>query len=175
GFARPGNRADIPAIVDCSIAAWSERLPDPSLLPAAEVLQAGWAQYFDSAPMPGRVALVATADDAVVGWLMSDVADDADLAHLRAVEILDITVHPNHRRQGHGSRLVHALADITRNQEMDALQMWCLASDPALASFLAAQGFAADGARRQLADLHDGEDSGAYEVRVLTDIRGERA
>lgn len=169
GFARPGNPADIPAIISCSLDAWRLRISDESLLPSTDVLHAGWQQYFDAPRADGRHLLVATADDQVVGWLMSDAAED--LLMVKAVEILDITIHPEHLRQGHGSRLVHALVDLCRREGADAVEMWCMVDDTAVTTFLSAQGFAPDGALRRLSAPGFADDSGPQEARMLTDIR----
>jgi GNAT superfamily N-acetyltransferase len=61
-------------------------------------------------------AWVAEQDGAVCGYALVDVLDGA--AHLEQV-----TVHPDHGRQGIGGRLIEAVADWARDQGSDVLTL----------------------------------------------------
>jgi GNAT superfamily N-acetyltransferase len=64
----------------------------------------------------GGRAWVAEQDDTVCGYALADVLDGA--AHLEQV-----TVHPDHGRQGIGGRLIEAVADWARGQGSPTLTL----------------------------------------------------
>ena len=79
--------------------------------------------------------------------------------------------HPDARRQGHGSRLLNASVDVLREAGADSVSLWVLADDEAVRAFLAASGFAPDGAFRDRVVSPDGDT--LREVRLaatLTDV-----
>jgi predicted N-acetyltransferase YhbS len=66
-------------------------------------------------------------------------------------------VHPDARRQGHGSRLLNAGADLLREAGADTVSLWLLAHDETTREFAAASGFAPDGAYRDRVVSPDGQ------------------
>jgi GNAT superfamily N-acetyltransferase len=66
-------------------------------------------------------------------------------------------VHPDARRQGHGSRLLHAVVDTARARGRDRLTAWALASAQEVREFLVAAGLGPDGANRERVVGPDGE------------------
>ncbi len=72
-------------------------------------------------------------------------------------------------RAGHGSRLLHAAVDTMRSDRFSRATIWLTATDDALRSFLAAQGWAADGAHREL-DLYGDGSVTVKQIRLHTDL-----
>ena len=68
-----------------------------------------------------------------------------------------LAVHPDARRQGHGSRLLHAVVDTARARGRDRLTAWALGSAREVREFLVAAGLAPDGAHRKRVVGPDGE------------------
>ncbi len=71
--------------------------------------------------------VVALEDDAIVGYCTP--RHD------------DITVHPAHRRRGHGRRLIAAALDLVRSRGLEHLILYGPADHAAAAGFIAALGF----------------------------------
>ena len=106
-----------------------------------------WRESLTRPPTPAHRLLVGCAGEQVVAMAAVGPSADPD-AGPRDAEMLVIGVHPGARRQGHGSRLLHAAVDTVRGSGADALRVWVPAHDTTLRRFLEAAGFAADGATR---------------------------
>ena len=91
---------------------------------------------------------MACAGEQVVGFAAVGASDDADADAGRA-ELLVLGVHPEARRQGHGSRLLHAVVDTARGRGRSALAAWVLRATTPTRGFLTAAGMVADGAHRE--------------------------
>ena len=78
-------------------------------------------------------------------------------------------MHPDARRQGHGSRLLNASVDLLAEAGAESVTLWLLTDDEATRAFLAASGFAPDGAFRDRVVSPAGDT--AREVRLVADIR----
>src|SRR5665647_487653 len=93
-------------------------------------------------------------------------AAPADAAAVAAVELLLLLVDPDSRDRGHGSRLLAAAVDHLRTDGFATAYTWVVAADARSRRFLAAAGWAVDGAAREL-------DMGqpVREVRLHTDLR----
>ena len=64
---------------------------------------------------PLSLWLVATDDDCVLGYVGSQtVMDESDM--------MNVAVHPDHRRQGIADALVNALADALKEKDADAIR-----------------------------------------------------
>ena len=83
-----------------------------------------------------------------------------------AGEVTVLAVHPDARRQGHGSRLLNASVDLLREAGAESVTLWLLADDEAARAFLTASGFAPDGAFRDRVVSPDGDT--LREVRLAT-------
>ena len=97
-------------------------------------------------------------------------ASDPDLDASTTVELLLLAVDPDHRRRGHGSRLLAATMQTAMDAgERDAVA-WVPSVDDALRTFLEAAGWAADGAYRTLAGASapDAEEIEVRQVRLAT-------
>ena len=86
----------------------------------------------------------------------------------RGGEVTVLGVHPDARRQGHGSRLLNASVDLLAEAGAESVALWLLADDEAPAAFLTASGFAPDGAFRDRVVSPDGDT--LREVRLAADL-----
>ena len=85
--------------------------------------------------------LVACAGEQVVGFVAIGPSQDPDAGQTTG-EVTALGVHPGHRRQGHGSRLVNAAVDILREAGAEHVAVWCLVEHEPLRSFLTGAGLA---------------------------------
>lgn len=122
-----------------------------------------WRATLEGAQSGDGVLLVACAGEQVVGFAAVGASNDAD-ADPGTAELLVLGVHPEARRQGHGSRLLHAVVDTTRARGRSELAAWVLASDDSTRGFLTAAGMVADGAHRERVVAQDGGTTG--EIRL---------
>jgi ribosomal protein S18 acetylase RimI-like enzyme len=131
-----------------------------------------WRATLEGEQSGDGVLLVACAGEQVVGFAAVGASDDAD-AGPGTAELLVLGVHPDARRQGHGSRLLHAVVDTTRARGRDELAAWLLATDDAPRAFLTAAGMVADGARRER--VVDAEGRTVRELRLSASVEPETA
>jgi ribosomal protein S18 acetylase RimI-like enzyme len=129
-----------------------------------------WRATLEGDQSGDGVLLVACAGEQVVGFAAVGASDDAD-AGPGTAELLVLGVHPDARRQGHGSRLLHAVVDTARGRGRQELAAWVLASDDATRAFLIAAGMAADGAQRERVVAEDG--ATARELRLSASVASE--
>lgn len=155
---RPALTSDLPALTDIQLAAWA------GVLGAAAVSQVEHANLADqwgralADPDPRRRVLVALDGARVVGFAAASptarsTADEAGWTG----EIVALEVTPQARRSGHASRLLAALADLSRDGGAHHLGAWALREDSARRAFLEGAGFAEAGLRRVLALPGGGE------------------
>ena len=132
-------------------------------LDPADVAQS-WRDAITDRPSRRHLTLVACAGTRAVGFLAAAPAEGSD------VEVLELVVTPGHRRQGHGSRLLRAWADLSLESMATGGVLWVGAADDAARSFLTGAGWAPDGSSRSL-------DTGAdlvRQVRLATTLTLER-
>ena len=164
---------DAPAVGIVQEAVWREtygpRVPDHV---AAQFTAAGFASAWRrslTAPPPGVwTLLVACAGEQIIGYAALGPSQDLD-GQPTTGALLEIGVHPQGRRSGHGSRLLNATADILREAGATELTAWFPADAEATRAFFDQSGLAPDGAYR---DRVIAEDVALREVRVsarLTD------
>lgn len=128
-----------------------------------------WRRSLEHPPTPAHRALVACAGDQVVGLAALGPAQDADPGLPEGSgEILVLLVHPDARRQGHGSRLLNASADTLRAHDHTAVVTWVPAGDEATRAFLSTGGLHPDGAWRERVTGPGGET--LREIRVVADL-----
>lgn len=106
-----------------------------------------WRESLTAPPEGVHRLLVACAGEQVVGLSAIGPSQDPDAEPLWG-EVTVLGVHPDARRQGHGSRLLNASVDLLREAGAAAVALWLLADDEAARAFLIASGFAPDGAFR---------------------------
>ncbi len=166
--------SDAGAIAAVQVNAWQQAytglLPVDLLssLPAAEMAE----QWKLSIERPGEArqrVLVALERAAVRGFAAIAPATDDDASPATDAELVEFVVDPSASGAGHGSRLLHAAVDTMRSDGFRRATLWVNAPDDALRSFLAAQGWDADGAYREL-DLHADGSVLVKQVRLHTDL-----
>ena len=112
---------------------------------------------------------MACAGEQVVG--LAAVGPSTDPDGQETAELLVLAVHPEARRQGHGSRLLNAAVDTARGRDRHVLAAWVLAADDATRAFLTAAGLEADGAHRER--VVDADGTTAREVRLSAGLAPE--
>lgn len=164
---RVARVSDAPAVGLVQAVVWREAyagvLPD-------EVLEQfdprpftnAWRASLGDAPSPDHRLLVACAGEQVVGFAAVGPSPDPD--GFEAAELLVLGVHPDARRQGHGSRLLNAAVDTARGRGAGMLTAWVLADADETRGFLTSAGLEADGAHRERVVSEDGRT--AREVRL---------
>lgn len=166
---RLARTSDVDDVADVQIRAWRSAYGD--LLPAqvADTLDPSdiALEWGRALLMPGAHRLLVATDDSgrVVG--AASVGPSADPDARGAGEIELFVVDPDHRGQGHGSRLLNACVDLlAQSGHVDALTWIPLADEPRRAFMLSA-GWGPDGAYR---DLSVFDDEVIREVRLGTRI-----
>ncbi|WP_229660601.1 GNAT family N-acetyltransferase [Marmoricola endophyticus] len=153
---------DASAIAAVQVRAW--RTSYAGLLPA-DLLDAmdltevadGWRQALAAPGDARRRVLVALERSTVTGFALTGPSADPDLDPVADGELSDLTVDPEHRRDGHGSRLMQAGVDTLVADRFTRATTWVNAADDATRALLSSAGWAADGAHRELDLRGDGE------------------
>ncbi|MBA3265385.1 MAG: GNAT family N-acetyltransferase [Nocardioidaceae bacterium] len=166
---------DSAAIAAVQVRAWQQTFAD--VLPG-EILTALPTDQFEQAwqssiarPRDARQRVLVALERANIrGFAATAPATDADADPVRDAEIAEFVVDPEHRGAGHGSRLLHAAVETMRSDRFERATMWLHAADDHLRGFLDGQGWAPDGAHREL-DLHGDGAVLAKQVRLHTDLR----
>lgn len=172
---RIARATDVPAVGLVQAVVWRDAY---AAVLAPEVLEqfeppaftAAWRESLAHPPTPDHILLVACAGEQVVGFAAVGPSADRD-ADGSVAELLVIGVHPEARRQGHGSRLLNAVVDTARGRGRDVLNAWVLATDEHTRAFLQAAGFEPDGAHRTRVVSEDG--ATAREVRLTASVLAE--
>jgi GNAT superfamily N-acetyltransferase len=153
--ARLARTDDVDAISAITLAVFVERLgttaPEDALAHLdARAFADTWAQAILSPPSPlYRLAVAVGESDQVHGYAAWGPSADAD-AGAGDVDIVAFEISPEHRRQGHGSRLMSAVVDLSGNAGALGLTMWCHARDEGRRAFLQSCGWAPDAAWREI-------------------------
>lgn len=171
-IARP---SDVPAVGLVQSVVWRATYAGvlaPEVLAEFEprAFTAAWRHSLAAPPTPDHLLLVACAGEQVVGFAAVGPSEDRD-ADASTAELLVIGVHPDARRQGHGSRLLNAVVDTARGRGRDTLAAWVLAIDEKTRGFLQAAGMQPDGAHRTRIVSEDG--ATAAEVRLTASVTAE--
>ena len=152
---------DAPAIAAVQVRAWRtsyEGILPGELLDAlvADDFAEQWQRSLSSPPDARNRVLVALERNLVTGFAVTGPATDPDCDPIADGEIADLTVDPHKRGTGHGSRLVQAAVDTLKADRFTRAVAWLAAQDDATRGFLAAAGWAPDGAHRTLDLTGDG-------------------
>lgn len=131
-----------------------------------------WRDALRRPPEGVHRLLVAHAAGTVVGFVAIGPAQDPDVGQTTG-EVTALGVHPQHRRQGHGSRLVNAAVDLLREAGAEHVTAWALARHEGVRAFLAGAGLQPDGAYRDRVVAPDG--GTAREVRLVAALVDETA
>lgn len=163
--------ADAGSIGAVNAASWRDRLT--GILPAsaleglsADDLGMVWASGILNPPSAAHRILVAVEGDVILGYAAVGPSADPD-ADEQTAELLALEIDPAHQREGHGSRLIAAAADVCRDAGVTTLTVWCPVADEVRRAFLQSAGWGPDSARR---DLQAGPEDGDIirEVRLVT-------
>ncbi len=136
-------------------------------------MAAVWEQAIRRPPMAHLRVLVALAasdgdtPERIVGAAAIQPSADPD-AGPRDSEVAEFVIAPDARGQGHGSRLLNAVADTMRADGYLRAVWWIRSGDDALRAFATSTGWAPDGAHREI-----GTEDGAArirQVRLHTDL-----
>jgi ribosomal protein S18 acetylase RimI-like enzyme len=171
---RVGWADDADSIAAVQVRAWrleyAQTLPQDLLdaLDVDEIASAWRASLVAPRDARNRV-LVALERNTVRGFALTGPAADPDVDPIAVGEVSELTVDPDHTRQGHGSRLSQACADTLRADRFSTAVTWLRSDDDARRAFLTEAGWAADGAHREL-DLHGDGAVRVKQVRLHTDL-----
>lgn len=174
---RDATAADASSVASIQSTSWRHDFDWPeevfAALSAADP-EMQWARAVIAPPGPGYRLVVATQGEDVVGYGALAPSSDPD-AQVGELEIVGWEVSPDHRRHGHGSRLLAAMADHARAVSGRVLTIWIPAHDEVRRSVLTQAGFGPDGAFRTVAMDSDSADTGAPETEdVNTGLRQVR-
>ncbi|WP_324653278.1 GNAT family N-acetyltransferase [Georgenia sp. H159] len=153
---RPATPEDAPLVTALQLRAWRARgLVTDELLAAIDTssVTTQWHSAITDPPSSRHRVLTAVAGADVVGFLACAPATDVplpDTAGDEPVEVLTLEVDTSRTREGHGSRLLAACADLAREVGGTALVTWAAQDDDARTRFLSTAGFAPAGPRRVL-------------------------
>ena len=119
---------------------------DPQVLAAMtpQAFADGWRASLTSPPSNEHFLLLASDEQAAVVGLAAVVPSTEH----GVAELSLFGVRPASREQGHGSRLLNAVADLLKEDNAVAVEVWIPATDEQLRAFLTAAGLAPDGAWR---------------------------
>ncbi|PUA80654.1 GNAT family N-acetyltransferase [Nocardioides currus] len=113
--------------------------------------------------------LVALERNRVTGFVLTGPASDPDVDPVADGELGELTLDPDERGKGHGSRLLQAAVDTLAADRFTRAVTWVIASDDDRRRFLTEAGWAADGAHREL-DLDGSGTTVVKQVRLHTAI-----
>jgi ribosomal protein S18 acetylase RimI-like enzyme len=166
--------ADASAIAGLQIQAWRAAYDD--LLPATvldalpvEQFTEHWTSSITRPKEARQRVLVALERATVRGFTTTAPSTDEDADPGQDAELGEIVVDPSARGRGHGSRLLHAAVDTMRSDRFARATTWLAASNDGLRAFLLGQGWAADGAFREL-DLEGDGVVTLKQVRLHTSL-----
>lgn len=142
---RPAVPGDEDAVTAVQVHAWGST-HDATLGRAVldqldtDVMRERWKAAIETAPGPGFAVLVAMDGPRLVGF-----------AAVAPGQLMSLEVDPDHRRAGHGSRLLAAAVDRLRADGAAEVTTWVLENDTARERFLGDCGLGPDGTERTLA------------------------
>jgi GNAT superfamily N-acetyltransferase len=162
GFVRQARAADAESLARVQVASW--RLSFAGIVPGpllaeltGEQAQKVWRDRWREAitnPPTSRHRVLAAVDGGpareVAGFASAGPATDADRWPGTDGEVYELRISPERTGQGHGSRLLHAVADTLIEDGFHTVSIWALEADTSLRRFLESSGWAADGARAEL-------------------------
>lgn len=166
-FVREGRPDDAGAVARIQTRAWRhlyERALPAEVLDelTGEAAERRFAVHWRASmerPPTGRHRLLVAVQPAgdggeraaeIAGFASIGPAGDDDRWPRTDAEVYEFHVAPDRTRQGHGSRLVNAVADTLRDDLFSTAFIWVPDDDTVTAAFLESAGWRPDGARREL-------------------------
>ncbi len=148
---------DARSIARVQIAAWRDMYTD---ILAPEVLQSLDVDEFAerwtvslTKPQDARIRVLVALDRADVrGFALVHPSFDPDADQVTDGEVGELVVDPEHRGEGHGSRLLQAAMDTLAADHFSRVRWWIASTDDSLRDFVTSSGWEADGAHRELQD-----------------------
>jgi ribosomal protein S18 acetylase RimI-like enzyme len=161
GFVRAAREGDADDLARVQVASWRScfaGIVPPALLgeltssEAAAVWRERWRDAIGNPPTSRHRVLVAVTDGTrdVVGFASAGPATDEDRWPRTDASLYELRVLPEQTRQGHGGRLLHAVASTLADDGFQTVSTWVLSADDAFRGFLESAGWALDGARADL-------------------------
>jgi GNAT superfamily N-acetyltransferase len=162
GFVREARSSDAVGLARVQVASWRASLaglvPEPVLaeLTSAEAQQQWAERWLEAIAKPPtsrhrvHVAVTAPGASEPVGFASAGPATDADLWPGTDGELYELHVLPEMAGQGHGGRLLHAVADTLAEDGFHTAYTWVLSGDDERLSFLESAGWAPDGSHSNL-------------------------
>jgi ribosomal protein S18 acetylase RimI-like enzyme len=154
--ARGSDAADLARIqVECWREGYAGIIPEAVLTELTSEEATGrwcerWAEAISKPPTSKHQVLVATSNRAVAGFASVGPASDDDRWPATDGELYELRIKPGLTRQGHGGRLLNAVADTLAGDRFTHVSAWVLEADTAMRGFLETAGWAEDGARSKL-------------------------
>ncbi|HEX5017773.1 MAG TPA: GNAT family N-acetyltransferase, partial [Actinomycetes bacterium] len=146
-------------------------IPEP---PELEHMERLWERSITVPPSDRHqtwVAVDRTPDsETVVGVAAVAPASDPDVDANRCIELLVLTVQPESRGRGHGSRLLSAALDTAGERGESEAVAWVASGDDGTRRFLESAGWIADGAFRTLSDDEENPEAALRQVRLATSL-----
>ena len=167
-FVRAARESDAAAVARIQVECWRTDyagiIPDEVLAELTSEEAAGrwrerWAEAIAKPPTSRHRVLVATATEprtgsrperVIAGFASAGPASDEDRWPATDAELYELHVAPGRTGQGHGGRLLHAVADNLAGDRFAQVSAWVLEADTARQGFLQTAGWAADGAHSHL-------------------------
>jgi predicted N-acetyltransferase YhbS len=161
---RPAGPADAAEVARIQVETWqfayAEVLPPVVLEQVTrDAAEAAWTEAITTPPSSHHRVLVAQEGANVVGFVAVAPAEDVqpdEPERETTVAVGPLVVEPRWGRRGHGSRLMAAAVDFSRDDGMTRAITWIPEQDTVSREFLIGAGWALDGLVRVL-DTGDGE------------------
>jgi GNAT superfamily N-acetyltransferase len=162
GFVRAARSADAAGLARVQVASWRASLaglvPDAVLAKLTSTdAEKQWAERWlpaitDPPTSRHRVHVAVSSPGAAdpAGFASAGPATDADLWPGTDAELYELHVLPELAAEGHGGRLLHAVADTLAEDGFHTAYTWALSADEERLSFLEAAGWAPDGSHSNL-------------------------
>ncbi len=168
---------DAAAVAVVQLRAWpslyGDLVPAEAIPTGPEAVEGAAAAWAASLQKPGDArnrVLVALERNRVCGFVITCPAADPDADPVADGELRELTIDPDERGKGHGSRLLQAAADTMIADRFTRAVTWVPANDDTLRSFLTSAGWVADGAHREL-ELDERGDVRMKQVRLHTALQ----
>lgn len=162
---------DARAIAELQLRTWRSTyaglVPAEALPDDVDAAAAAWHASLSKPRDARNRVLVALERNRAVGFAITSPASDPDCDPVSDAEIAELTVDPDERGKGHGSRLLQAAVDTLVADRFQRAVLWAIASDDALRTFLTEAGWAPDQAHREL-DLDGTGTTVVKQVRLHT-------